>query len=645
MGGIDLEPWEPEETVGKLWHAFASRLDAPETHEEAAVDLSEIGGRLAVFFRGLGGAGSVEIRPAAAEVSTHRLTQRRRLGVAEERLARASFDGAALRLPPRLTVFPMRAANGALYLWLAAMAARAGAPAALPADPLARDLAALRAARAATRAVLEDCPGLTGLHSELCGALRAGRPRRALPAIEAGVEGVILHLLGAERPRTGEGARLWFALEDAEAGEVPCAPRGYRTFLPVPLWPDLRPFEHGARPDASGEAPDGAPEAAEEALQKKARRRKADGPERRDSLILHKFEAILSFAEFLNLNRRVDDDDPGNAQKAARDADEIALAQISKAPAARLKLHLDLAPQEADLERISGIHVYPEWDARAGCYLAGHARVLDSPAEALETPPPPDPRAARRIRAVRRQFEALRPARVMLPGQPDGEEIDLDAAVRARADLLATGQGSGCIWRAARHEARDLAVSILLDISRSTESAVTGRAVIDIEREALVALAWGLSAAGDDCAISAFNSLRRDRVWLRRVKGFGEPMGPAVEARIAALRPGHYTRLGAALRHVSAGLTREARRRRLLLVITDGKPNDLDHYEGRHGIEDSRMAVREARRAGHAVHAVTIDSRSKAWFGRIFGRGGFSVVAHPDRLTQALPEIYRHLVA
>src|SRR5690606_37506055 len=146
--------------------------------------------------------------------------------------------------------------------------------------------------------------------------------------------------------------------------------------------------------------------------------------------------------------------------------------------------------------------------------------------------------------------------------------------------------------------------------------------VIEIEREALTALGWGLDACGDDFSIHAFSSLKRHRVYLQRCKALGEPMSEVIEARIASLRPGFYTRLGAALRHVSAELSRQGRRRRLLLVITDGKPNDLDHYEGRHGIEDSAMGVREARRAGQSVFGITVDRDGKSWFPRIFGRGG-----------------------
>ncbi len=644
--GIDFAPWEPEETIGKLWHAYASRLDAPTAHEGAAVDLAEIGGRLAIFFRGLGGPAHAEIVAAAREVSAHRLTWRRRLGAAAELVERASFDGESLRLPARIAEFPDREANAALYFWLAAAAAHAPQPPA-EADPLRADIAALREAVAMTRATLADCPGLRGFHGALAASCLAARPPRRQPLWEAAVEAAIIRLLGGPPPPTAEGrAVLAHVADEAEAPAV-AAPGGYRPFRPVPLWPDLRPPAMRARAGREDDAAaSGGEPSPADARVRRARRQPADQAERRDSLILYKFEALLSWASFMNLNRRVEDDDEDSAKKAADDQEEIALGQVARRPATRLKLHLDLSPEDADRERLSGVHVYPEWDERAGAYLAAHCRVLASPAD--EAPGPPafaaDPGARARIRAVRRQFEALRPRRVILPRQIEGDELDLDAAVAARIALRATGACSDRVYRATRAQDRSLSVSILLDVSRSTESVTGGRTVIDIEKEALAALAWGLDACGDETAIHAFSSLRRDRVYVRECKAFDEKMGARTEARIAGLRPGFYTRLGAAVRHVSAGLSARPHTRRLLLAITDGKPNDIDHYEGRHGIEDSRMAVREARRAGHAVHGIVVNDRGQAWFGRIFGRGGYSVIPDPTHLATALPAIYRQLV-
>ena len=271
--------------------------------------------------------------------------------------------------------------------------------------------------------------------------------------------------------------------------------------------------------------------------------------------------------------------------------------------------------------------------------MPDHVRVLDAPAEenaAYHGNP-------RRIREVRRQFEALRPRRLLQPRQVEGAELDLDALLTAQTDLRATGRGSDRIWQAARQVERDLSVAFLIDTSRSTEAAIGDTSVIEVAREAMAAMAEGIEAAGDRLGIWGFSSLRRDRVFLSRVKDFADPVGPETRARIGGLRPGHYTRLGAAIRHVSAQLQQETAARRLLIVLTDGKPNDLDHYEGQHGIEDSRMAVREARRAGLALHGVVIDEDGQDWFPRIFGRGGFTLLPDPGRLTRALPDIYRHL--
>lgn len=650
MARLSLKPWEPEEAVGSLWHAFLDGQAAQPTNHDAGVTLEEMAGRLAVVFRGLGGDQGVEIRPALTGEIPPRRFFAERLSGSQPAPAGASFDGEILRLPALIDWSPQREANEGFYLWLTAACALAPPPQPLPEDPLQADLQRLRRARQLTTSTVETCPGLGALHDNLaaaCLALRA--PVTGLSEQEAAVEAVLRGLLDPRAPQGGTLAESYAALvlDPASALDGVTAPRRYRPFRPPPLWPERLPPQARHAPgqrEASEERSETT--TAEKKGVFRAKRRKSDQAERKDSLILHRFESILSWAEFLNLNRRVEDDDEESAKKAADDHDHLSLTTDSKAPKTRLKLHLDLAPEDVDREGLAGEHLYPEWDYRRGGYWPAHARVLASSAEAGDQPTPAaiDAAGRRRIRAVKRQFEALRPKRVILPRQTEGDELDLDAAVRAQVDFRASGEVAERVYRATRTAERDLSVAILFDSSRSTESAVGERSVIEVAREALTALAWGLEACGDDAAIYAFSSLKRDRVYVETCKAFGEAMSPGVEARIAQLRPRFYTRLGAAVRHVSGELLARPRSRRLLLILTDGKPNDLDHYEGRYGVEDSRKAIQEARRAGQSVFAVTIDSKSRDHFGRIFGPGGFAVVVRPDRLTAALPQLYRHLV-
>lgn len=640
-----LEPWEPEETVGKLWHSWVVGLDAPEASEDAAVALEDEVGRLAVLFRGLGGSPSVEIRPMARWTSGHRISWRRRLGNVAEMVEQGTFDGEILRLPEKITTFQDPALNRASYTFATALAAFCGPEMPAPGqDPLRNDMRQLQAVLSGMDALFETCPGLIPVHKRLSAAYLLRRPGGRLPRAEATIEAAIRHFLGVE----AESEAVLALARAIETGDPLLreltADHGYHPMRPVPFWLSLQPARTAE--NARTDTPEPTQGENDESVEKhiKAERQKSDQAESRDSLILHKFEAILSFADFLNLNRRVDDDDPEAAKKALDDLDEVALTDVSKAPKTKFKLHLDLSAEDANREALSGKFSYPEWDARQRCYLPDHCVVFESEADAAEEPTPFDAGTQRRIRRVRRQFEAFRPRPLTITGQVDGDTLDLDAVMRARADLKANGDPRDTLWCRTQAQARDLAVSILLDTSRSTESAVTGRTVIDIEREALTALAWGMEACGDALEIHGFSSLRRERVYVQRIKDFDTLMGELVERRFAALRPGFYTRLGAAIRHVSTKLQERDQSRRLLLVLTDGKPNDLDHYEGRHGIEDTRMAIREARRKGQSVYGIAIDPKGQTWFPRLFGTGKYSVVTHPDKLTTALPQIYRMIV-
>ena len=642
--------FEPEETVGALWHRLIGRATA-SGHPQAAVSFASLKGRLGVFYRGLGGDHGVTLKAIGAEASSHRLRWREKLGMDEARIVQARLSDEHLFLPEVIDALPETALNRDLYFWLTAWAvcARDEAPA-LPADPLQRDIAFLRHAHRVTQRVLFRFPGLRMRYETLRRAFLSERPLRNLPPQEAAVESCIRHLLG-DGTAGADAALLTAILDDRDTTEQWRAGRHYRPFMPLLLWAVQSPERDGERhgtekeEDPQTALPGNDDEAPEKTY--KARRRRADQVERRDSIILHRFESVLSWAEMANINRKVEDEDEDSARKAADDMDEISLVSISKKAASRLKFDLDLSPEDAERERLAGKHLYPEWDYRHNAYLPDQCRVLASIAPVC---PPgqewrPTTAARRRIRAVKRQFEALRPRREILRRQLDGAEFDMDALIRSRCDFIAQGEGSNRIYLQPREQGRDLAVAVLIDISRSTESWVRGRQVIEIAREAMAALALGLSACGDEHALFAFSSLRRDRVFVSTVKDFDESLGAQVFSRIGALKPGFYTRLGAAIRHVSRLLEARPNQRRMLLVITDGKPNDLDHYEGRYGVEDTRRAIQEARQQGQAVFGVTIDARAQDYFPHIFGRNAYAITSHADKLMQALPKLYRQLVS
>ncbi|MEQ9257487.1 MAG: VWA domain-containing protein [Roseovarius sp.] len=620
-----LDLMEPEETVGNLWHDMASRIGAVVSYPQASVALASARPSLAVLFRSLGGASGVELSEVAATPVRHRRPLRRQLGAERDHEWVARFDGERLCLPPFIAAFPEPGLNRAAYFWLTALAACSDMSAFdFAVDGPALDCAQIRANMAAADAAYAACPGLRESYIRMAEFCVEMRPRVIRPAQEAAMEAAILDQLCG-----------------AQAAPVPAATaRGYMPAAPVPIW--LRFAEPGRGGPAGEEDGDPAapPPDAAHTSRKQGERKDQDQQNRKDSFIIHRFESILSWVESMNINRSVDDDDDETARKAADDQDRITLSKQDRKAATRLRLHLDLSPADADHEALAGKHTYAEWNHRSRSYMPGHCRVLDAPARPGGTPFEPN---ARRMREVRRQFEALRPRRILQPRQVDGSELDLDALLTARADLAATGRGSDRIWQSARQTERDLSVAFLIDTSRSTEAAIGETSVIDVAREAMAALAGGIDAAGDRLGIWGFSSLRRDRVFLTRCKGFDAPMAPEITANIGALTPGHYTRLGAAIRHVSAQLMEQPSARKLLIVLTDGKPNDLDHYEGQHGIEDSHMAVREARNAGQSLHGIIIDEDGQDWFARIFGRGGFTLLPDPERLTRALPDIYRTL--
>ncbi|MBJ7534915.1 VWA domain-containing protein [Rhodomicrobium vannielii ATCC 17100] len=623
---------ELEETVGRFWHSFAGNTRSWQRFETAAVTLDEMRGMLAVCFRGFGGDATVQLVGARERTSGHRLRMRQRLGLGEEKLVHPARDEQVLMLPPVIDLLPEAALNRDLYLWLAAAMATMRCDPVVESDPLRRDLERLRRGADLGTAVIEAFPGMEPRCRRLCAALLAVRKRGKLPRAEQMIEDRVIDmlLLGAGLP----------AIHGRDAFPA-FAPSGYLPMLPVPLWPDSLSREESSPREQ--DEPAGRMRKEVAAGRYGAQREKADrGKSERAPLILNRFEKILAMAEMVNVNRPADDSDDDDAS-AAEDLDDITLGEREGRPSSRFRFDLDLPPEALDRSRLTADLTYPEWDYRSGTYLKDYCRVLVSPAPEAEGAPQESDETRRLIRRVRRQFEVLRPKREWLCGQIDGAELDLDALVRRHGDLSASGDATDRIYRMHRPLAHDVAVTLLADVSLSTDAWFDNLRVLDVEKQAVAVLAEGLAACGDNHSILTFTSRRRDWVRIETVKDFREPMSGAIRRRIEGLKPGFYTRIGPAIRHATAKLGDQPNRQRLLLVLTDGKPHDVDHYEGRFALEDTRRAVMEASRRGVRVFAVTIDRDAKSYVPAIFGQNGYAVVPHVSRLPAVLPAIYRGL--
>jgi nitric oxide reductase NorD protein len=630
--------FEPEEAFGQYWHRLVGSSRSYRGYPDAAVGLDQLRTRLGLLFRASGGDGAIRIVGSAATASGHRLNLKQALGLGTEMIERPTLDASALRLPGSVDLFSDVKDNEALYEWLAIWFARA-VPPKHDDDPLRNDLYYLRAAVQTTRAALAAWPGLRSLYDRLRRVALNERPRRNLPGIEGKIETAIAHVLNEAVPASDPVFDAITGFDEIDP--VFKATRGYRTFLPVPLWGDIKIEATSAgAPDADEPGGDSI---AVDAKRRTGVRKSTDRSDRGDPLMLHRFETIFSIAEMINVNRDVDDDDDEGARQALQDTPELTIGSNKKRPSARLKIDLDLAPREMDTTALVADHTYPEWDWKRHAYRPDYCRVIAGRASEEGEEWSADLVTQRNIRHVRRQFEALRPRRQTLHGEPDGDELDLSMLIRSVADRKAGESGSDRIFTDVRPAARDLSVAVLMDVSLSTDAWLQERRVLDVEKGALLALTHGLTACGDEHAIYTFTSRRRSNVTVTTLKDYDEALDQRIARRIAALKPGQYTRIGAAVRHVTSELVERPQRHRLLLLLTDGKPNDVDHYEGRFGIEDTRMAIREARKAGLRVFGVTIDENARDYFPHIFGRGAYAIVRDIARLPAALPAIYRQL--
>lgn len=311
---------------------------------------------------------------------------------------------------------------------------------------------------------------------------------------------------------------------------------------------------------------------------------------------------------------------------------------------------------EQDLEAGEVAFNYDEWDRELTDHRVGWCRVIEKKVKRGERAFVDETRERYKgiVSSIRHQFQLMKPedlARVT--NEIDGDDYDLNAVVDYFIDRRADGHQSERIYTRRLRRRRDVAVSFLLDQSSSTARTIgrhplqpythPGRRIIEIEKEGLVLMSEALEAVGDRYSINGFTSEGRRNVKFYVLKDFDEHYSDEVMRRIGGITYQNNTRLGAAIRHAAAKLSKQEARTRLLIVLSDGRPYDHDYGDARYAREDTREALRQAKTQGITPFCITIDRESEAELRDLYGDVGYTIIDDVLTLPERLPGIYRRL--
>ncbi|MBU0593229.1 MAG: nitric oxide reductase activation protein [Gammaproteobacteria bacterium] len=288
-----------------------------------------------------------------------------------------------------------------------------------------------------------------------------------------------------------------------------------------------------------------------------------------------------------------------------------------------------------------GASLYPEWDYGRQHYRKNWCVMREKDV----TPVYDGFRAATLgkysglVKHLRKTFEAMRDENRLLKRQVYGDNVDIDALVEALADARDGSEMSDRLFMRMHRTERNIAVMFMVDMSGSTRGWIN-----DAERESLVLLSEALETLGDRYAIYGFSGTTRKRCELFRIKHFDEPYNEEVQARISGIRPQEYTRMGFAIRHLTSVLNEVEARTKLLITLSDGKPDDYhDNYRTQYGIEDTRKALQEAQRSGIHPFCITLDEKARDYLPHLYGAVNYTVIDEVSKLPFKVADIYRRL--
>ena len=290
---------------------------------------------------------------------------------------------------------------------------------------------------------------------------------------------------------------------------------------------------------------------------------------------------------------------------------------------------------------------YPEWDYHTKSYRPDWVSLYETLHPSGDADHIDDllQKHSALAKQLKRLMELLKPQRyVRIRYQEEGSELDLDVALRSIIDFKSGAQPDPRINMSHRHDGRDISVLLLLDLSESLSQTPEGseQTILELSQEAVALLAWAIEMLGDPFAIAGFSSNTRHEVRYQHIKGYSEHWSDEVKSRLAAMEAGYSTRMGAAMRHAGHYLGTQKGEKKLLLILTDGEPADIDVGDPKLLIQDAHKAVQELDQEGIYTYCINLDPHADDYVRDIFGNQ-YTVIDHVNRRPEQLPKLFMAL--
>ena len=594
-----LNYWlEFEETIGRVWDTYLNKK-VHKFHENERVYFSDISKSLTIFHHLLGGEKGKELH----------VTDKRYVDTSRTTLQKLSFlgkefylswqDDTSLYLPASFAYFPDKKENEMLYYWLIAMCTR----------------------------VNVTSENLSQQNHE------------ALAYLNAKYSGFSHFYHYASEYLGSEFKQLSFinALEERDN-------EAFINDYPNPLWiyPPVITANNDKHSQSDEEASRKKDEDQTDTLEMKKQSNQINDEKENDGFLAFLPESLLSIMEQVNVDRCEDDRFDENALYHAEDLDEITIGKKQANLSSRIKMDLDLTPDMREIYPLGKGHLIDEWDYRKSAYLINYVRI--KPQVTLNVIPIKLPqRLKKTVRKIQGELDLLALDRIKNDRLPYGDELNIDTWIDYKGHLNKSTHHQN-FYTSYEKKTRDISTLILADVSLSTEGGITQDVrIIDVIKDGLMVFSEALEKLNDRFAIYSFSSLQNKKVYFNIIKNFKDTYNDLIRGRIDSMQPFYYTRLGAAIRESAKILDKQQSSDKLLLIISDGKPNDEDRYDGRYGIEDTKKAIEEVKKKGITPFCITVDVEAKEYLTYLFGRNGYAVVRDGQKLPKVIPEVYINL--